>query len=325
MKKLISLMLLLLMVFSISGCGEKEPKYRLVAQYETQSEIMYGIELGMSEKEYLKSDAHKIMKDAAGKTEVRNSEDGLPENFVKYDYYDLVDNSGRESIKDCVHYATAEFVDDKLASLSLCLNKTGGTESDMIFNQSHITDAYQQMARQMGFTEPIKFHNTRRPLVVYEGHLLYDSLDENNLNSFVCDWGSKYDMLKGRRHEGDYLQLIATETMYTIKDVKYYLSEDTTKAIAVIPQDMHSQRYSVTIPGDDPSWRLGDEYTLDTLYAPVFVTYYDVEAIRENMHIFGGRTDYLVNPCTVELLKSLNDIGIIATREKYEDVIDFDD
>ncbi len=337
MKKLICLALAVALMLTFSGCNGKQAEFEPVEGFESHSSWIYGTEFGISPEEYMQTDAHREMLTLAGYDNhgTNGNTPYYPDNYEQFEYGNLKDSAG----ENVAYYAQSEFIDGKLVAINFCLNKIGSEPTETKSRQKEIVRAYSTMAEEMGFVKQESFRNVRRPMILYNGYSLLDTRYDNRMNSLVCEWGAQGYKFEFNDNEKEYLEF-DTSYLNMANKVTYYLSKDGTKALAIVPVDAHTQRVAVIIPGDDPYWERDEtlkQYDPETEFdkisgykkewqsAPVYVTYYDIEAINDNMDIFRGNTKYLVNPCTVELLKEVEEIGVFELREKYKDVIDFYD
>ncbi len=332
MKKLICLALSAVFLMSICGCTGKQSEFTPVEGFEEASEVIYGIEFGMTHDEYEKSSAHKLMAQQSRTMQytTQGIQGSYPDNYADW----LYRNVGLDSWKSEASMANVEFVDDGVVSVNFCFNTVGGEESAVLEKQNNIIRVFGDMAEEMGFVKQESFGNIRYPATVYDGYYLLSAYDDMFYPLRLLWYEHEYEPYNP--NETEYLE---SQNMYVKmkNDVIYYLSEDGSKALAIAPYDIHSKRESVYIPGDDPYWERDELYagldpetefdkisglTPDMKFAPVYVTYYDVATVRDNYRMFDGGSGYLCNPCMTELLKELDETGSEAFTEKYKVLFD---
>ncbi len=241
-----------------------------------------------------------------------------------------------DSSRSEAEFVSVEFVDREVVSVNFCLNAVGGEESVVSGKQENLISELGAVAEEMGFVKQDSFRYFRYPATIHDGYFYLSTMYQYDM-FFPVRWlwyEGKYEPFTP--NEIPYLE--STDLYVEMKnEVIYYLSEDGTKALAIMPYDIHSARESLYIPGDDPYWEREEKYagldpetefdkisglTPDIKFAPVYVTYYDVATAKDNYRMFDGNSGYLCNPCTVELLKELDETGLEAFTEKYKVLFD---
>ena len=335
MKKLICLALSAALMLTFFGCTGKQSEFEPVEGFEEASEIIYNMPLGSSVKEFRYGTVHRKLVNSSRNhqyDEYDPESEGYIEGYTSYTY---VDHTSREG-SDFVYSAPrimADFMNDELISFSLCAQATG-KDGSAEKQQEKIVDGYKAIAEEMGFVRQKDIPFYRYAFTLKDGYAFGDGqyFDSLDLNIRYAGSGDKWEADESITQE----EVDCKESEYVSvradNDIIYYLSPDGTKALAICPQDPRSERLAIYFYGDyiwierddgvifDPDIHDYKDFNggrdPETIYAPVVIAYYDIQAVRDNIDMIPVWVPH--NALVVELSGDFDKLGADAFAEKYK-------
>ncbi len=340
MKKLICMVLAMSLILTFSGCNGKQAEFEPVEGYKEASEIIYNIEFGVNPEEYGKTPSHKALASASGESyyddlEWNRLNDGFVEGHTRYMYYDYTSREGSDYVYSS-DSTKADFMHDKLISLSFDAEAIGENDSAEKQQKKHVA-AFMAIAEEMGFVRQDDIPAYRWAFTLKDGYRFGDGVDFYGLNIPF------YDIAAGLKWEAN--EVMTQEEVDCMEseecvvraenDIIYYLSPDGTKALAICPQDARSERRSIYFYGDSIWIERSDGVVFDpdkhdyndfngglkpeTIYAPVVIAYYDIQAVRDNLDTIPSWVPN--DPIIVELLRDFDEMGEDAFFGKNKEVL----
>ncbi len=339
MKKLICLALSAALILTFFGCGGKKSEFEPVEGYKEASEIIYNIEFGVSPKEYSKTSSHKSLAGSCREyyyddLEWNRLNEGFIEGHTRYLYWDHTSREGSDYVYSS--YSTeADFMSDKLISLSFDAEAIGENGSAEKQQEDHVA-AFMAIAEEMGFVRQDDIPSYRWAFTLKDGYRFGDGVDFFMLNMPFYDIARNLEWEASEVMTQEEVDCMESEScvVRADNDIIYYLSPDGTKALAICPQDARSERRSIYFYGDsiwieredgvvfDPDIHDYNDFNggkkPETIYAPVVIAYYDIQAVRDNLD---AMVEVPHNAITVELLKDLDEMGEDAFFGKYKEFL----